>query len=307
MSPNTTNKNSRKKKLEDAVSARVAVLDKERTPDNIMPLHAIEHQAVRQVFKTDPESGTLPLSKIQPDPEQVRKVKTTGEDFDGLVASIREHGVIQPITVRWIAEDKFFQIITGERRYLAAKRAKLQLIPVVIRDVDDTKKAVQQLVENIQREDLNPIEEAKAFERYLVATKSTQQQLAKAIGKSKNYVSSSLSLLEKLSRDEQSYLAEVPPAELPRKSLILEAVRTDDSELRMKILRGEYNREQAREAVKHGKPRGVVGKKTKFIREYAHMPKTGATIRLISDKRMTEDTIEEALKEGLREHRKHRR
>ena len=146
----------------------------------------------------------------------MRVVNTSDEAFQGLVASIKEHGVIQPITVRFLAKNKppRFQIITGERRYQAATRAGLKTIPVVIRDLDDTLKSIHQLVENLQREDLNPIEEARAFQRYLAATNKTQAQLAQEIGKSKGYVSRILTLLERLTMVEQEELAKVSPAKL---------------------------------------------------------------------------------------------
>ena len=287
-----------------AVAQRASVLDKERVADTAIPLHAVEHQAVRKVFRSNPEAGSLPLAQIRPDPQQVRKVRTSGESFDGLVASIREHGVIQPITVKWLATEKVFQVITGERRYHAATRAKLEFIPVIIRDVDDTKKSVEQLVENIQRENLNPIEEAKAFQRYLAATHTTQEQLAKTIGKSKAYVSGSLSLLEKLSRTEQANLEQVEPSDLPNKSLLLEAVRTDDPKVRAAILHGNYNRREAREAVKIGKP-VIARARTRFVREYP-LPSTGMTMRLTSSVRPSEAKIEEAIIEGLQEHRRRR-
>lgn len=287
--------------LSDAVAERASVLDRDRIADTTIPFHAVEHQAVRKVFKSNPEAGSLPITQIRPDPQQVRKVRTNGESFDGLVASIREHGVIQPITVAWVAHDKVFQVITGERRYQAAKRAKLEFIPVIIRNVDDTKKSVEQLVENIQRENLNPIEEAKAFQRYLAATRTTQEELAKTIGKSKAYVSGSLSLLEKLSRAEQTYLEQVESSDLPNKSLLLEAVRTDDPAVRGAILRGRYKRQQAREVLRSG--RASIGRaRTKFVREY-RLPTTGMMMRLTSDTRVSEDKIEEAIMEGLQEHR----
>ena len=107
---------------------------------------------------------------------------------------------------------------------------------------------------------MNPVEEAKAFHRYLAATKSSQSELAKRIGKSKSYVSRIMSLLEKLNRKEQEEEAKVAPAQLPGKNLILEALRADDQKLRLQILRGQYTRDQARSLVKRTKLVGVEGR-----------------------------------------------
>ena len=212
--------------------------------------HTIEDPRVRAALKRNREMGDMQLSVIRPDPGQVRIVNTESEDFQGLVTSIKDHGVLQPIAVRWLPSKQIFQIIAGERRFQAAKHLGLKTIPAVIKDVDDTTSAIQQLVENVQRENLNPIEEARGYQRYLAATGATQRQLARKLGKSKAYVSQTLSLLEKLAVKEQEELAAVSPAKLPGKSLILEAFRTPDQTIRQAILHGTLTREEARKATR---------------------------------------------------------
>lgn len=131
------------------------------------------------------------------------------EDFDGqklsdLVASIKEKGVLQPILVRKI--DTGFEIIAGERRFRAAKALNLEKIPVIVKDVKDEDALIISLIENIQREGLNPIEEAHAFQRLLESFNYSQDDIARALGKDKTTVSNILRLL-KLPLDVQQCLS----------------------------------------------------------------------------------------------------
>ena len=128
----------------------------------------------------------------------VAKEDQPRKDFDeesllDLAKSIEIHGVIQPILVR--KSDDKFEIIAGERRYRASKLAKLEEIPAIIMDVDSENAAKLALIENIQREDLNPIEEASAYKQLMNDFKLKQEELAKTIGKSRAYISNSLRLL----------------------------------------------------------------------------------------------------------------
>lgn len=294
-----------KDKLRGAVEQSVSVLDRPKSEDDQATVHTIETEGVRKGLKRNRDYGDIALELIQPDPEQVRRVDTTSESFEELVASVREHGVLEPITVRWMPDEQHFQIITGERRYQAAKRAGLKTLPAVRKDVDDTNKAIHQLVENLQRENMNPVDEAKAFRRYLAATKSTQNDLAKKIGKSKTYVSVVMGLLEKLNRDEQEELAKVSPAKLPGKSLILEALRADDQQLRLQILRGEFTRQEARSLVKKTKPAGIEGKPKKFTRRFDKLQKSEATVAVTFPKpRASDDEILTALQDAVKQQKK---
>ncbi len=111
-----------------------------------------------------------------------------------LAASIRVHGIIQPITVREITSGKF-EIIAGERRFRAAKLAGLEKIPAFIRDVDDQRSLEMALIENVQRENLNPIEIALSFQRMVVECNLKQDELGKIVGKSRSLVTNYLRLL----------------------------------------------------------------------------------------------------------------
>lgn len=141
------------------------------------------------------KTSCLRLSQIEPRRDQPRKV-FDGEALSQLADSIAVNGLIQPIIVRQVGQTDFYQIIAGERRWRASKMAGLSEVPVVILDIDDKKAAEYALIENIQREDLNPIEEAKGFKSLIEDYGLTQEQAAKQVGKSRSAVTNSLRLLE---------------------------------------------------------------------------------------------------------------
>ena len=139
------------------------------------------------------ELSTLPISKIEPRKEQPR----TYFDEDAiktLAESIEKYGLIQPIAVRKL-DSGYYQIIAGERRWRASKMAKLSDVPVRILDVDDQTTAELALVENLQRENLNPIEEAKGYKALMEEYNLTQDQVATAVGKGRTTITNSIRLL----------------------------------------------------------------------------------------------------------------
>ena len=139
-------------------------------------------------------SSTLPLSQIESCQNQPRK-SFDQEKLEELAESIRQHGVIQPLTVRKLASG-YYQIIAGERRGRAARLAGLEEIPAVVIEADDQKAMELAMIENLQREDLNPIEEAEGF-RVLVETYGmTQEQAAERVGRSRSAVANALRLLD---------------------------------------------------------------------------------------------------------------
>lgn len=135
----------------------------------------------------------IPVSAIAPHPEQPRR-HFDEDALNELAASIAERGIIQPIVVRPHGHD--YQIVAGERRWRAAQRARLHEVPVVIRDYSDTETLQIALVENIQRQDLNAIEEAEAYSRLLDEFGHTQEVLAKTVHKSRSHVANLLRLLD---------------------------------------------------------------------------------------------------------------
>lgn len=136
---------------------------------------------------------TLRLSQIEPNKDQPRR-EFNAEALGELADSIREHGVIQPIVVRPL-EDDTYQIVAGERRWRAARLAGLTEVPVVIRELDDLATMELALIENLQREDLNPVEEAEGYRVLMSLYNMTQEQVSRRVGKSRPVVANALRLL----------------------------------------------------------------------------------------------------------------
>jgi len=145
--------------------------------------------------KVENKTNNLSLADIVPNKYQPRK-NFDEENLNDLVNSIKERGVIQPIIVRKSNTDNSkYEIIAGERRWLAAQKAGLREIPVVITDADDLKSLEFAIVENVQRHDLNPLEEAQGYKRLIDEFAYDQDKVSKFIGKSRSYISNSLRLL----------------------------------------------------------------------------------------------------------------
>ena len=145
--------------------------------------------------KVEEKTNKLSLAEIVPNKYQPRK-NFDKENLNDLVNSIKERGVIQPIIVRKSNTDNSkYEIIAGERRWLAAQKAGLHDIPVVITDADDLKSLEFAIVENVQRHDLNPLEEAQGYKRLIDEFAYDQDKVSKFIGKSRSYISNSLRLL----------------------------------------------------------------------------------------------------------------
>ena len=145
--------------------------------------------------KIEPKTNKLLLSDIVPNKFQPRK-NFNEENLNDLKNSIKERGVIQPIIVRKSeSENSKFEIIAGERRWLAARKAGLHDIPVVVTDADDLKSLEFAIVENVQRHDLNPLEEAQGYKRLIDEFSYDQEKVSKFIGKSRSYITNSLRLL----------------------------------------------------------------------------------------------------------------
>ena len=138
-------------------------------------------------------SVALPISQVEPGLNQPRK-RFDQESLDDLAESIRVHGIIQPLTVRRLSSG-YYQIIAGERRWRAAKAAGLQEVPAVIIEADDRKVMELGLIENLQREDLNPAEEARGYQTLMEEYGLTQEQVAQQMGKSRPAITNTLRLL----------------------------------------------------------------------------------------------------------------
>ena len=145
--------------------------------------------------KVETKTNKLSLSEIVPNKYQPRK-DFDEDNLEDLTNSIKERGVIQPIIVRKSnSENSKFEIIAGERRWLAARKAGLHEIPVVVTEADDLKSLEFAIVENVQRHDLNPLEEAQGYKRLIDEFSYDQNKVSKFIGKSRSYITNSLRLL----------------------------------------------------------------------------------------------------------------
>ena len=142
--------------------------------------------------KVETKTNKLLLSDIIQNKFQPRK-NFDEENLDDLTNSIKERGVIQPIIVRKSAtENSKFEIIAGERRWLAARKAGLHDIPVVVTEADDLKSLEFAIIENVQRHDLNPLEEAQGYKRLIDEFSYDQEKVSKFIGKSRSYITNTL-------------------------------------------------------------------------------------------------------------------
>jgi len=138
----------------------------------------------------------LPIELLSPNPDQPRK-QFTPADLEELTVSIRDRGVLQPILVRaWPGETDRWQIIAGERRWRAAQAARLTTVPVIERQMDDVEVLEIAIIENVQRADLNPMEEANAYAQLMERFGRTQDAVAGVVGKSRSHVANTLRLLQ---------------------------------------------------------------------------------------------------------------
>ena len=145
--------------------------------------------------KVEPQKNQLSISDLIPNKYQPRKIFDES-NLEDLTNSIKERGMIQPIIVRNSNDDKSkFEIIAGERRWLAAQKAGLHNVPVIITEADDLKSLEFAIVENVQRHDLNPLEEAQGYKRLIDDFNYDQEKVSKFIGKSRSHITNSLRLL----------------------------------------------------------------------------------------------------------------
>ncbi|MBC8570650.1 ParB/RepB/Spo0J family partition protein [Oscillospiraceae bacterium NSJ-54] len=229
-----------------------------------------ESQNLRQI-------RNLPLEQIVPNPMQPRKYFSQ-EELTSLAASIRENGLLQPITVR--AVDGRYELVAGERRLRASKLAGLPVIPAIVLTMDDNQSAVLSLVENIQREDLNFVEEALAIKRLIAQYGYTQEDVARLLGKNQSTVANKLRIL-KLPHPVLRYLCEHHLTERHARALL-------------KLETEEQMRDVAESIVKYG---WNVSQTEKYIDDLlTQQPKAAhSNILVVKDIRLFINTINKAL------------
>ena len=206
------------------------------------------------------EFKTIPINSISPDPNQPRQI-FNNETLNDLAESIKQKGVLQPIIVR-VDENGKIWLVAGERRYRAAKLAGLKIIPGIITQGNPAEIA---LIENIQREDLNPIEESEAYSRMIEEYGYTQKKLAQVIGKARTTVTESLTL----NRLPENLRNKCRTSDIP-KSILLEIAKQKDKKAMFSLY----------ETVKNG------GLKTRAVRDITRPPRTKRTPTAITIERI---------------------
>ena len=187
-----TDKNTKRKVLGRGLSALMADIGPSKTNET-----------------SEITSGVMSVSidRIEPNPDQPRK-KFLKDDLDDLARSIIEKGIIQPLIVRkTVNKNDIYQIVAGERRWRAAQIAKIHSVPVILREFSDLEVLEVAIIENIQRSDLNPIDEARGYQQLMSRFSHTQEKLSKALGKSRSHIANLLRLLT-LPEDVQRMLSE---------------------------------------------------------------------------------------------------
>ena len=221
----------------------------------------------------------LPLARIHPNRFQPRHAFSS-ESISELAQTLREEGLLQPIIVREDGEE--YEIIAGERRFRAAQSLGWEKIPAIVNNLSDQQTASLALIENLQREDLNPIDEATAYENLMELNSLTQAQLAKDIGKSQSYVANKLRLL-KLDPQVQEALAQ--GAITARHGRALLALSSDQQKQALEqILSDKLNVKQTEELV------------AKLLEEPAKPKEKRKVFRMSQDMRVQINTIKEAVK-----------
>jgi ParB family chromosome partitioning protein len=250
-----------------------------------------------------PVGRIVPIDQLDPNPNQPRQVMG---DLSELMASIAEKGIIEPIIVR--QRGRRFQIVAGERRYQAAVQVGLREIPIIIREVDDAEVIEIALIENIQRKDLTPFEEAEALHGLATKCNYTHEDMARRLGKSRTSITESLSLNSM--PEEVKNLCRL--ADIHSKSLLLQIVRQGDTEKMVafveKLTRegGNVTREAARQAAARPKP----GRPKAFVFSYKAPTKAFNLQLKFTKSKVERDEVISALEAIIRElraqsHQKH--
>jgi len=231
-----------------------------------------EKKGIRDGTKGLAGARVINTQRIRQDPDQPRKTSDQ-KSLKELAESIKEHGLLQPITVEYMEKEDYFKIINGERRFEAAKIAGLSEIPCIIKDIDKRTRLIHQLIENIQRQDLPPLEEAEAIQnlidnRRMENPEYSQREAAKDLGLPKSYVNEMLSLL-KLPPDIKR---SVRSSDTVPKSLLLLLIRQGNEknirEFYRQIKEGKLTLQEAKTKLKTlGETRG----RPKFY-EYKYQP-----------------------------------
>lgn len=245
----------------------------------------------------------ISIKELRPNPYQPRKIFNE-EAIEGLKQSIQEHGILQPIIVR--KSIKGYEIVVGERRFRAAKEAKLEKVPVVVRDLSDQQMMELAVLENLQREDLTPIEEGNAYKMLMERLNLTQEELAKRLGKSRPHIANLVRLLS-LPQDIQQLVSDGKLSMGHARALLglknknkmkplAEKVMKDGLNVRqLELLIQQLNQNVSRETKKKKPPKDIfIQEQESILRE-----KFGTTVTITQMKKKGKIEIEFFSKEDL--------
>jgi ParB family chromosome partitioning protein len=264
--------------------------------------HFVEELSARH---ETPVGRMIPLSAIEPDPKQPR---TSMGDLDDLVHSIRDKGILEPILVRpLISLDSLdggeggilYRIISGERRYRAAQEAGLYEVPAIEMDVTDQEALEIALIENLQRKDLTPFEEAEGYRMLGEAHGYTHEEISEAVGKSRTVVTESLSLLQMPPRVRDT----VQALGLTSKSLLLEVLKAGDEEemidLLEEVARRGLNRDDLRQRLRRGDKGGKSSRRKPYVFRFKAPDRTFSLSLSFRQSEVDQDDLIRALEQIL--------
>ena len=273
-------------------------MPKRGLPETLRMRHDAHYVETLAASAGAPVGRLVPIDQVDPNPDQPRQAMG---DLAELISSVTEKGIIEPLVVR--QRGARYQIIAGERRYQAAVQVGLRELPVVVREVDDTEVIELALIENLQRKDLTPFEEAEALHGLADACGYTHEDLARRLGKSRTAVTESLAL----NGMPETVRNLCRLADIAAKSLLLQIVRQETPEKMTALVekiasQGGATRQQLREAT--AKPKA--GRPKQYV--FAYRPTTKAfSLKLAFAKsRVSKDEVIDALEAILRELRKSR-
>ena len=267
-------------------------------PDSVAMRHDEHYVEALAASAGTPIGRLIPIDQLDPNPDQPRQVMG---DLSELIASIAEKGILEPLLVRQRGER--FQIIAGERRYQAAVQVGLREVPAVVKDVDEAETLELALIENLQRKDLTPFEEAEALQGLADRCGYTHEDLARRLGKSRTSVTESLALASM--PEDIRHLCRL--ADISSKSVLLQVVRQETPEKMTALLekiasQGGATRQQLREAAAKPKP----GRPKSYVFAYRPPDKTFNLKLSFGKSRASRDDVISALEAILKELRKSR-
>jgi ParB family chromosome partitioning protein len=261
--------------------------------------HFVEELSARH---ETPVGKMIPLSAIEPDPKQPR---TSMGDLDDLVHSIRDKGILEPILVRPLTSldggegGILYRIISGERRYRAAQEAGLYEVPAIEMDVTDQEALEIALIENLQRKDLTPFEEAEGYRMLGEAHGYTHEEISDAVGKSRTVVTESLSLLQMPPRVRDT----VQALGLTSKSLLLEVLKAGDEEemidLLEEVARRGLNRDDLRQRLRRSDKGGKSSRRKPYVFRFKAPDRTFSLSLSFRQSEVDQDDLIRALEQIL--------